>query len=177
MVFISCVTLNHLIRGQMSWFDVLYGGFSVPLLWSCFVDRAWLKVFHVCLFLITGGLLVYLSEYSRPIGFVIMAFAEIYAYTYGLLKKAMKTKLAIFASAYFFIFSIALDQDPQSGFMWVFMCGMIHFALWVNAKDLIEKAKKADELEKKFLTESLTQSLRAGLILAGEHKKDLEHGS
>ncbi len=170
-VFTSCVIVNHWIQGQLSEFDWLYLGFLLPLVMSAFFDAQVMKLFQVVVILLAGGVMVLTDDYSRPFGFIIMAFSMLFSFTYGFLATKTRTKLAAFGAVYLVLFTVGLGKVGSS-VMWVFMGG-----LWLNFKHLIEKARKAEELERMAMKQELLasetllrQTVDAGMVLIQEIK-------
>lgn len=176
-VFTVCVVANHLLQGQLSLFDAVYGVFVIPLAASSFWEGRALKLFQVGVIFLAGILMVSLPDYSsRGVGMVIMAFAQMYAYTYGFLANHGRAKLAASAAVYLGIFTLT-QENLSTGIMWLLLCFTVHGGIWVCARELIEKARRLDELEKQHLKQTLVASetlLRAtiqdGMVLVKEIK-------
>ncbi len=181
--FTSCVVVNHFLQSQVSWFDIVYAGFLAPLVASAFIESKALKIFQVAVIFIAGAVIVSMDQPSQPAGFVIMAFAPMYSYTYGLLSKHIWIKSAAFLLAYAILFLFSL-KNPLTAAMWLMMCFTIHAGIWVNVRHLVDKARRADEIVKRNLEQDLVTSealleetVKAGMVLVNELKsKDAENG-
>lgn len=177
-LFTVCVVLNHALQSELSWFDVLYAVFGVPLGLSAILESKALKVIQVAIIFVTGVILVIMTEEGRPVGFVIMAFAQMYAYTYGFLATKIGVKVAGILAVYFVLFLMSL-QNVASAIMWVLMCLTIHGGIWINVRHLVERSRKADELERIHLEQDLATSQKllketvdAGMVLVSEIREE-----
>jgi len=176
-IFTACVVLNHFLQANLSWYDAVYCLLLVPLVASSFVEAKVFKVFQVSIILLTGVLMLVQEDVSsRPVGMVIMAFSQMFAYTYGFLSKHQTTKLLVFGSIYLTLFVLSIGNIGNS-IMWVFMCFTIHGGIWLCARELIEKARRLDELERQALKQTilvnetlLRETVDAGMVLVQEIK-------
>lgn len=183
-IFTACVILNHLFQGALSWFDAVYGVFLIPLAASFFWESKALKLFQVGVILLSGIIMLLpRDETSRTVGMVIMSFSMMFAYTYGFLATRPVVKLLVFGAVYIGLFVSSLE-NIGNGTMWVFMAFTIPGAIWVCSRELIEKARRLDELEKSHLKQDLIASetllretVDAGMVLVKEIKgKDAKDG-
>ena len=182
-IFTVCVVLNHVLQSSLSWFDAVYSVFGVPLGLSAIFESRALKVAQVAIIFATGALISILSQETMPIGFVLMAFAQMYAYTYGFLATNLLVKMVVFSAVYGVVFAVSL-QNGASALMWVLMSVTIHGAIWINVRHLVERARKADELERIQLEHDLVTSqtlleeaVSAGVVLVEEIKhKEADDG-
>lgn len=167
--FTGCVVLNHAILGQLSIFDAIYGVVCVPLVASVFVDRQWARMAQVVAILSTGALMVVVSDYSRPFGFLIMAGGQLYVYRYGFLSRHLLFKVIAMAVAYLVLF-LATSSNPGNAILWFFMAITCQGGVWLPVWDLIKENRK--ELEKTIATKEalLEETVEAGMILVNEIK-------
>lgn len=181
--FTSCVVVNHFIQGNVSPFDLIYAAFLVPLGASAVIESKAMKVLQVSVILLTGSIMVVLGEPNTALGFVIMAAAPLYSNTYGFLVRHTKIKIAALTLLYLGILFISF-QNWLTSAMWIMMCITINGGVWINVRHMIERARKADELEKRQLEQDLKNSqnllhkaVSAGVVLVEEIKhKEAEHG-
>lgn len=118
-----------------------------------------------------------LTHESAYIGLVILSVAFLQAYTYGFFKTKGPLKMILWGISYLCLFIFTSSNDFIEALLWLLICIATQAMFYINAMDLIEKAKRADELEKLFLKESLKDSLEAGLVLSNEIKtKGTENG-
>jgi hypothetical protein len=175
--------LNHAAQGQLSWFDAAYSVFVVPLGLSAVFESRVLKWAQVGIIFATGVLISVLSQETLAIGFVLMAFAQMFAYTYGFFSGNVAIKVGIVSVVYAVLFVISL-QNVASAIMWTMMSITIHGGIWINVRHLVERARKADELEKMHLEQDLMKSqalleeaVSAGVVLVEEIKhKEADDG-
>lgn len=180
--FNSCVVINHVLQSTLTYFDVIYIIFLIPLILSAIFESRYLKIFQVAIILLSGSVIAAIDQPSQPAGFVIMAFAPMFANTYGLLEKHFFIKMVGLGAVYLVIFILSLS-NPVSALMWLMMCITINAGIWVNVSHLIEKARKADEivnrnLQQKIATNEaiLEEAVTAAMVLVKEIKsKEAEH--
>lgn len=169
-IFTSFVVLNHAVRLSFTWYDFVYIAILIPLIFSSIVECKASKVSQVVIFAFTGLLMVYAGDDSVYLGVVIVAISYMYSYTYGLLDSRPILKSSVIVFIFVSMVFIATGFDIVQTILWTFMCSMVFWSFWVNAKDLIAKAARADELENQLLKSQLENATIAGTILVNEIK-------
>lgn len=180
-LFTTAVVLAHAVRGMLSEYDLFYAVILIGLVASAVVESKALKGFQVLILFLTGLVIVGSGDEGKYIGLVMMTFAYMQAYTYGAFHKHGRIKTVLWVVGFYailiFVPGTFTSGDLIRGLLWLAMCMAVQFLLWVNARDLIEKARKLDELERVILEQRLIASesilketVDAGMVLVREIK-------
>ena len=184
-VFSAVVVINHWVHSELSMYDLVYSILASPLILTIIFESIAYKWFQVFIISFVGVLMVYAGGDSIYLGVVIMAMAYLFAYTYGFLETYARAKSLVMVAVFTVTVFLATGLDPLRTLTWMMMCAVVLWAFWINAKHLVGKAKKAEELAKKSLEQSLAMSealleetVKAGMVLVDEIKsKDGGNGS
>lgn len=192
-IFTTIVIGNHYALDTLSLFDVLYSAVLVPLIVSAIIETRILKAFQILAVAGVGVIIALIDPGGRPVGYVILAIVGLYLEVYGLLGKPWWAKGATFLSIYAVIFWMGFGQDTTT-WLWAIMCAVIHGAVWLAVRELVEQRRqadrraeeqrrRADELEKIMLKhkliaadELLHETVEAAGVLSDEIKRRGDNG-
>lgn len=169
LVFTGCVVLNHAFQGQLSFFDAIYGIMCIPLVASVFVDRQWARLAQVVAIIGTGAIMIVVSDYSRPFGFLIMVVGQLYVYRYGFLKRHSLAKVVVLSVVYAGLFFATLSNFGNA-VLWLFMAITCQGGVWLPVWDMIKENRK--DLEQTLAKKEalLGETVEAGMVLVNEIK-------
>lgn len=183
-IFTSAVVFNHWAHGELTSYDIVYG-IIIPLLgFTAIFESTASKLIQVFIMALVGALMVYAGGDSIYLGVVIMAVTALRAFTYGFLISRAMAKIVSMGSVFSMIIIVSTGFDLLRAAVWVMMGGAILWHIWTDLSILVEKAKQADEADKRRLEQKLETSealleetVKAGMVLVDEIKsKEIGNG-
>lgn len=158
------------------WLVQLCAGAFVVFTTSIFHEARALKAFQVFTLFIIGAFLIFQNDDSSYIGIIVVSVAWMYLYTYGFMANGATVKTIAGVTALVTILAISTEGNFSSIMLRSMMTGVIFTAIWINARDLIDKARIADAMKVERLESTVVELLDAAMVLVEANEKRNKDG-
>lgn len=169
-LFLFCVSIVHFIGGNWKYDDSLYVGLALISLLTSFLNYRFSYYTQIGIMLFGALFVGVTSDNSRYISILIISFSYIGAVSYGFFTKHHFIANVAWYSVVTSIFLVSCDFDILETIKWALLVSFCHIAQWAFMRNIVQRARLADILEKEKLRHALVETVEAGMILSEEIK-------